>query len=277
MKMKTMFIVGSIFSVLLSSCSKTDTTAQISDRMMMGLAKAKDTTSYTIQKTVMEEPANEECIMNWKDEDTIYILDEFGFDKRMELIRFDGQRFEELFCYIGINVLEVQSIEKGERYYGYLSKLYLAIRFPMKLDDRGRSIGLKPEFEWSLKNDTIHAVLKVSERDGFNARFLVEAQRELTGLTDLNMKVCEYTFHFDQEGYLVEIDENYELEWIYGEQSRTTRQNDVMKISYEDVNEKLKAHVQRAFEKEVNVGDNIEWADCMMPIKLNCACAQVIR
>lgn len=259
MKIRTTILTGLACILMLGACAKTATTAQISDTMMNGLARAQQTTSYTIKKTYKEEPANEEWKMCWKDEDRIYIVHDFGQFRRMELIRSEEKTFDDIFGLVGINVFEVQSVEKSGRYYGYLSGLDHEMRFPMKLDDKGRCVGLKPEFQWSMNGDTIHAMLKDSERAGYNARFLEEAKRELSGLKDLNMKDCEYTFHFDPEGNLIAIDEKYEIDWIYEDHIRIDKQDNVSRISYDDVSEKLRSNVYKAFEQEAKVGDNIEW------------------
>lgn len=73
------------------------------------------------------------------------------------------------------------------------------------------------------------------------------------------MKDCEYTFHFDREGNLIAIDEKYEIDWIYEDHTRIDKQDNVSRISYDDVSEKLRSNVYKAFEQEAKVGDNIEW------------------
>lgn len=255
--------------VMLSGCTKTDSSAKIVEKMMNALEKADQTDSYTMKSVPEQEEGVETLSMTWKSGEYFYNMNDVGgAARRTGLTRYNEKSYDYLWGLININTFEVQVVEKrdhGTPYY--LWDLYFALRYPMKLNDQNKCVGLKTEFDWKMNEDgSITAVLKENEISSFSARVYEEVKQEIPDLEDWTMNKCEYTFSFDDQGRIETIHQVYDIEMRRtNDQTTFNQQDNQIAVSYDDVPKKLETNTKSVFEEDPKVGDNVKWEEEGIP------------
>ena len=266
-------IIGLVCVAFLAGCASAES-ADVTKTMMDALKNVEATSSYSM-RTTYEKPEGMRFLgMVWKTPEAQY---EYTWTKTntptetSNLTTFETLRKEtkdqikEMTGILAYGVFEVKSVQtypvhdaEQDPYTRFLESY---LRFPMRLDEEGRCIGLKSEFAWEQDGSKVKASLRKSAMPQFNKLALEEQQRINGGMTDYDMSRCDFTFWLDEEGRFQKIEADIELkvkyegyvDWIDRSEKYT------VDVSYDDVPEDFKQNTQKAFEHDLVVGDTIEW------------------
>ncbi len=260
-------IIGLVCVAFLAGCASAES-ADVTKTMMDALKNVEATSSYSM-RTTYEKPEGVRFLeMVWKTPEAQY---EYVRSEKKNQMPADSLRqrtkdqIKKMTGILAYGVFEVKSVQTYPVHDAeqdpYTESLEFDLKRPMRLDDQGRCIGLKSEFAWEQDGQKVKASLRKSAMPQFNKLLLEEQQRSNESMTDYDMSRCDFTFWLDEEGRFQKIEADIELkvkyegyvDWIDRSEKYT------VDVSYDDVPEAFKQNTQKVFERDLAVGETIEW------------------
>ena len=260
-------VIGLVCVAFLAGCASAES-ADVTETMMDALKNVEATSSYSM-RTTYEKPEGVRFLeMVWKTPEAQY---EYVRSEKKNQMPADSLRqrtkdqIKKMGGILAYGVFEVKSVQTypvhDAKQDPYTESLEFYLKRPMRLDDQGRCIGLKSEFAWEQDGQKVKASLRKSAMPQFNKLLLEEQQRSNESMTDYDMSRCDFTFWLDDEGHFRKIEADIELkvkyegyvDWIDRSEKYT------VDVSYDDVPEAFKQNTQKVFERDLAVGETIEW------------------
>lgn len=260
-------VIGLVCVAFLAGCASAES-ADVTETMMDALKNVEATSSYSM-RTTYEKPEGVRFLeMVWKTPEAQY---EYVRSEKKNQMPADSLRqrtkdqIKKMGGILAYGVFEVKSVQTypvhDAKQDPYTESLEFYLKRPMRLDDEARCIGLKSEFAWEQDGSKVKASLRKSAMPQFNKLLLEEQQRSNESMTDYDMSRCDFTFWLDEEGRFQKIEADIELkvkyegyvDWIDRSEKYT------VDVSYDDVPEAFKQNTQKVFERDLAVGETIEW------------------